>query len=74
LVKTIATIAFAFGALVGLVSGFRLFVRAYKEMQVRGRAYESDLINNIELKDTVGLELLGLLGGIALVQIAIRFI
>jgi len=60
---TIAVIAFSFGALVGLFSEFRLFVRAYKEMRFRGRAYESDLLDNIELKDTLGLELLGYSSG-----------
>jgi hypothetical protein len=69
---TIAVRAFSFGALVGLFSEFRLFVRAYKEMRFRGGAYESDLLDNIELKDTLGLELLGLLVGLVSALIAIR--
>ena len=70
---TIAMIAFIFGVLVGLFSGFRLFVRMYQEMQFRGRAYDSGIIRNIQLRDTTWLEIVGLICGLVLVQIAIRF-
>jgi hypothetical protein len=73
---TMAMVEFLAGYALAFVSGARLWVRAYKLVHERGRGAAFDplyeLIKHIKLTDTEILEMIGLIAGSAILQIAIR--
>jgi hypothetical protein len=78
----VAAYFFIAGVLLGLVCGFRISVRTFRVLLARQRARRPDpwadamidILERIELRDTAGLEIIGLPAGFVMFMVAIRFL